>query len=245
VKYPVIGLTLLGLFVSTSLFGQSLFLAAASTREAVDDVVAGFAQQSRVAIPVSFASSSTLARQVALGAPAGVFLSANTSWMDYLEKAGFLKPNTKVAFLTNHLVLIAPLGTKLQPNLPFNEYFGKTKGRLALGDPRHVPAGQYAQAALILAKSWEAAQTRLAPTANVRMALALVERGECPLGIVYQTDADASDKVVVLRQVPSPKPIEYSLALLKGASSEASRFYGYLTSPQGKFHFATHGFEPL
>src|SRR3954462_7474536 len=145
---------------------------------------------------LSFAASSALARQIEQGAPADLFLSADEPWMDYLAQRGLILPETRVSPLGNALALVAPANSPLAPfaigpgtDLP--ALLGP-QGRLAAGDPAHVPAGIYAKAALERLGQWAAIAPRLARAENVRAALLLVERGEAPLGIVYRTDVQAS-----------------------------------------------------
>jgi len=232
------------IFISLPVWADPLLLAAASTSEGASAAIKAYGKKTGGSVTLSLAASSALARQIAEGAPAQLFLSANSRWMDYLDKKGWLVKNTRVEYLSNHLVLIAPLGQTIKPKQSAKAYLSNFSGRLAMGDPSHVPAGQYTKAALEYAGLWEQVQTKVAPTANVRLALLLVEQGECDLGIVYKTDADLSKKVQILSPIAEASPVRYSLALIKGAGKDAQSFYQFLLSPQGKQSFISLGFEP-
>ncbi|MFT5880452.1 MAG: molybdate transport system substrate-binding protein [Moritella sp.] len=197
----------------------------------------------------SFASSSTLARQIAQGAPAQIYLSANQKWMDYLIKQQAVAPQSKVTLLRNSLVLIAPKSStvnkiELTPQWDLSAIIGDS--RMAVGDPDHVPAGSYARQALEYLQLWQQAAPLLARANNARGALALVERGEAPLGIVYATDALVAKKVKTLATFPanSHQPIEYPLVLInKNPSAAVDAFYQYLQGSEAKAVFVKHGFE--
>ena len=197
-----------------------------------------------------FAASSTLARQIEQGAPADLFLSADEQWMDYAEQRGLILPETRRAVLGNALVLIAPADSRagpvtLTPGAELAKLLGDD-GRLAVGDPAHVPAGIYAAAALTSLGLWQALAPRLARAENVRAALLLVERGEAPLGIVYATDAAASRRVRVLGTFPadSHPPISYPFALTqRGAGNAAAHdLLAYLSGPQAAETWRRYGF---
>jgi molybdate transport system substrate-binding protein len=175
----------------------------------------------------SFAASSALARQIEQGAPADLFASADEPWMDYLQERGLIAPDTRASPLANALVLVAPADGAARPSrldrgTDLAALLGPN-GRLATGDPAHVPAGRYAQAALEWMGQWQALAPRLARADNVRSALLLVERGEAPLGIVYATDARASRGVRVLGAFPaeSHPPVTYPFAVTRRAAADA------------------------
>lgn len=223
-----------------------LVFAAASLKNALDEVAA----QAPVAAVVSYASSSALARQIESGAPAEVYLSADLAWMAYLEQRGRIRVDSRRNLLGNKLVLIAPAASTLrmtvEAGFPLAQSLGS--GRLALGDPAHVPAGRYAKAALEFLGVWNDVRGRLAPAENVRAALALVARRETPLGVVYATDAAAEAKVRVVGAFPdgSHPPIVYPAALTVAATGErARRFLTFLGSPTARRIFEKHGFTPL
>ena len=223
-----------------------LVFAAASLRNALDDAVLGFSGPPPV---ISYAGSSSLAKQIERGAPASIFISADLDWMNYVQRLGLLEPETRRDLLGNRLVLIAPrdstLTLKIAPGMPLVRALGS--GRLALADPGHVPAGKYAKAALKSLGVWDSVKAHVAATENVRIALALVARGEAPLGIVYQTDAREEPGVRVLGRFDASlhPPIVYPIALLKGAPPAARRFYDYLSGAQARVIFGKHGFTPL
>ena len=214
-----------------------LVFAAASLKNALDEANAGFGAP----CAVSYGASSTLARQIEAGAPAQVFISADEEWMDYLAKKGLLAAGTRRDLLGNRLVWIVPAGREA-PGEPWRAL--GPRDRLAIGDPQHVPAGKYARAALERMGLWQSLAGRVAGAENVRAALALVARGESPLGIVYQTDARDEPRVAIAARI-DPRlhpPIVYPAAALRGAAPLALRYLDYLASPQAMAHFARHGF---
>ncbi|MDB5690337.1 MAG: molybdate transporter substrate-binding protein [Sphingomonas bacterium] len=224
-----------------------LVLAAASLQESLTAAADAWAARRHERPVLSFAASSALARQIAAGAPADLFLSADEAWMDDVQGRGLLRPGSRTSFLANRLVLIAPAASgarlTIRRGFPLARAIGT--GRLAMADPDAVPAGKYGKAALTALGVWPAVQGRLARGESVRAALALVERGEAPFGIVYATDARASAKVRVIGIFPaaSHPPITYPIALLKTAASpDAEGFRRFLLSPAGKAIFRRYGF---
>jgi molybdate transport system substrate-binding protein len=220
--------------------------AAASLKNALDEVASVYASRNGVRPTISYAGSSALAKQIETGAPADIFISANISWMDYLEKKGLVRTATRRDLLGNHLVLIAPKEQpqtlKIEPGFPLARALGD--GRLALAEPDSVPAGKYAKAALQKLGVWGQVESRIAAAANVRAALALVARGEAPLGVVYQTDARVEPGVVVAGVFPdnTHPPILYPAAALEDAKAGALRFLEFLSTPAAKAIFEKHGF---
>jgi molybdate transport system substrate-binding protein len=220
---------------------------AASTTNVITEISGIFERTAGVKVRHSFASSSALARQIAAGAPADVYLSANPKWMDYLAERGMIEPNSRSDLLGNRIVFIAPKGRR--PSLagsPIAELIERIgDDKIAMGDPTHVPAGIYARQALANLGLWERAEPKVAPTRDVRAALALVERGEAPLGIVYATDAAISGKVEVIHilSADSHQPIVYPVALVKGRGTEPARdFLAFLGSPEAREIYRGHGF---
>lgn len=220
--------------------------AAASLRNALDEIAA----TAPVKPVVSYAASSALARQIEGGAPAQVFISADLDWMDYLDQRKLIQSATRRNLLGNKLVLVAPSATA--SSIAIQKGFGLAGllgyGRLAVGDPQHVPAGRYAKEALEKLGVWESVSGRLAPAENVRVALALVARGETPLGIVYATDAAAEPKVRVVGAFPDGlhARIVYPAALTTSARGpEAGAFLQRLSTPAARAVFEKHGFTPL
>ena len=229
---------------------QSLTMfAAASLTDALQDVAAAWQRQGHAKPVFSFGASSTLARQIEQGAPANVFASADEKWMDYLDQHGLVAAGTRRDLLSNQLVLIMPVvhprHVKIDTGMDLMALLGPD-GRLATGDPAHVPVGLYAMQALKKLGLWDAVQSRLAPTADVRAALLLVERGEAPAGIVYRTDAAVSHNVMTAGVFPESThdPISYPFAVTKsGDTPEARAFLAFLSSPTAKAIFMQRGFS--
>ncbi len=224
--------------------------AAASLKNALDEVAAAYQAHGGGKAAVSYAASSALAKQIEAGAPAQIFISADLAWMDYLQQRRLIRPDSRRNLLGNELVLIAPAGSEAQvtiaPGFPLRQLLHG--GRLALADPASVPAGLYAKAALKKLGVWAGVKDRVAPAENVRLALAFVARGECPLGIVYATDARAEPQVRVLAPFPagSYPPVIYPVALTTARGWEqARRFEQYLGSPEARAIFERWGFTPL
>lgn len=222
-----------------------LVFAAASTRDAMTEAIGKSRDAAR--IRVSFAASSTLARQIVSGAPADLFLSANRRWMDYLERSGLIVAETRFDLLRNRLVLIAPIasGLHIRIGTGFPLVTALGDGWLAIADPGHVPAGIYARQALTRLGVWQTVRRRTARAGDVRAALALVERGEAAAGIVYGSDARASRHVRVIDVFPtaSHDAIAYPVALVAGrGSGTARRFLAFLKSAAAARIFARHGF---
>lgn len=223
--------------------------AAASTTNALNDLGKIFTDQGLGKIVPSFASSSTLAKQIENGALANIFISADESWMNYLEERKLIEPGSRFNLVGNRLVLVAPSDSpigkvEITPKLDLAKLLGD--GRLATGDPDHVPAGKYAKAALEKLGQWKDVEGKLARAADVRGALTLVERGEAPLGIVYATDAAITPKVKVVGVFPEdthPK-IVYPTALIAGQATPAAKsFVQLLKTPASKAIFEKYGFS--
>jgi molybdate transport system substrate-binding protein len=221
--------------------------AAASMKNALDDVSAAYAAKSGVRIVASYAASSTLAKQIEQGAPADIFVSADTDWMDYAIARKSIDQPTRVNLLGNSLVLIAPRDSKIDavaigPGFDLAKLAGD--GRIATGDVKAVPSGKYAKAALEELGGWQAAEPRLAMAESVRAALALVARGEAPLGIVYSTDAKVEPGVRIVGTFPadSHPAIIYPAAATATAKSEAASYLAFLRSSAAKAVFEKYGF---
>lgn len=221
----------------------------------LSDVLQGIARDGGFPqVKFSFASSSTLARQIEQGANAQIFISADEPWMDAVAKAGRVESGQRRDLVSNRLALVGP--GKAEPTTPpetaaaveslIKQALATPGTRIATGDPAHVPVGKYAQAALISLKLWPSVEPRLARADNVRSALALVERGESPLGITYRTDALASKNVQVLALFPvaSHPPIRYPAALMTGATPAARRFFDHLFAPAAQAALRQAGFGP-
>jgi molybdate transport system substrate-binding protein len=224
--------------------------AAASMKNAIDDINAAFTKATGIKAVASLAASSALAKQIEQGAPADLFASADLEWMDYVAGKKLIKDDTRIDLLGNKLVLIAPKESKID-NITIGQGFDIAKlagnGRIAVADVRAVPAGKYAKAALEKLGGWAAAEPKLASAENVRAALALVGRGEAPLGIVYETDAKIEKNVKIVGHFPegSHPPITYPVAVTSNAKPEAERYLAFLRSGVSKTIFETYGFTFL
>lgn len=217
--------------------------AAASLKNALDEVADGFSGK----VVISYGGSGTLARQVAAGAPADVVILANTAWMDWLSKRGAVAADSRRNLLGNRLVLVGPAGAHGFDVISSEALLERLAGgRLAVGNTAGVPAGIYARQWLESAGMWADIAPHLAETENVRAALALVSRGEAPLGVVYATDAAADNGVTVLHRVgPSPQaPILYPVARVTGGTGgQGDAFMLYLFSESARDVFEAYGFK--
>ena len=225
--------------------------AAASLREVLDALAADHLQQTGRTVRVTYAGSAQLARQVDQGAPADLFVSADESWMDWLEQRGLVETATRRRVAGNGLVLIAPIGVMDAP-LDLTSAGALERrlgdGRLAMADVS-VPAGRYGQQALTRLGLWSRVERRLAPGDSVRAALTLVARGEVPLGVVYATDARAEPRVRIVATFPvsSHEPIVYPAARLRrsqggGDAVAAQAFLDRMSSARGQAVFGRFGF---
>lgn len=222
-----------------------LVLAAASLQESMTAAADAWAAKGHPKPVISFAASSALARQVQAGGRADLFASADEAWMDVLDRGGLLASGTRAAWLGNRLVVVAPVANPVRLTV---RTLGPTlaRGPLAMADPASVPAGKYGKAALQRLGAWDAVAPRVVRAENVRAALALVERGAAPYGIVYATDARASAGVRVAGLFPaaSHPPIRYPLARLKASTNpEAEGFRRFLLSREGRGIFVRYGFS--
>jgi molybdate transport system substrate-binding protein len=213
--------------------------AAASLRGVLEEIAASYGAE----VSLSYGGSGTMARQVAAGAPADVVALASVEWMDWLAEQGLPGPGQARTLAGNTLVVVGPRGA--EPLAAAEEIAARLGGggRLAMGQREAVPAGAYARQWLENAGLWDSLEPRLAETDNVRAALALVARGEAPLGVVYATDAGAEPGVAVLWQVPDDMhdPIRYPAAALTPAGAD---FLDYLGGPGAARVLAAAGFTP-
>ncbi len=228
--------------------GKVTVFAAASMKNALDAVNQACATEVGEEAAISYASSSALAKQIESGAPADVFISADLDWMKYLHDKNLVKADTEKQLLGNAIVLVAPADTAKDVTLDkgFDLAGLIGDGRLAMGDPAHVPAGLYGKAALEKLGVWSKVQGRVAAADNVRNALLLVARGEAPYGIVYKTDANAEKRVRIAGTFPadSHAPIIYPVAVTKQANrAEADPFFKFLQSPAALATFQRYGFS--
>jgi molybdate transport system substrate-binding protein len=222
--------------------------AAASTTDAVTEICELFMEKKLGTATFSFGSSSTMAKQIENLAPADIFISANIEWMDYLEKKQLIDPSSRIDLLGNKIVLIAPADSTIQ-QIDMDEHVDLAgllgDGRLAMGDPNHVPAGIYAKQALEKLNIWKSIENVIAPSKDVREALVLVERGEAPLGVVYSTDASITNKVKIVGQFPidSHPPIVYPVAIVSGRKTpEVESLFQFFKGTEAKAIFEKHGF---
>lgn len=227
-----------------------IVFAAASTTDVLREAGRLYEAESGTKVVFSFDASSSLARQIKEGAPADVFISADTNWMDEAIRSGEMQQATRETLLGNSLVLVVPVGRPVKVEM--SREFDITVAlpdirRIAVGDPAHVPAGRYARQALESLGWWESLQPKLVPALDVRAALRLVELGEADAGIVYATDAKASKGVSVVATFPADlhAPIEYPLALCKDAPTSAADFVTFLRSPQIRQLFEDAGFRVI
>ena len=229
--------------------GPTVF-AAASLKNALDEVGARWAAEGHAAPKLSFAASNVLEKQIEQGAPADLFFSADTDWMDAAQKAGAMAEGTRVDLLGNEIVLVAPKDAAVAVDIRqgFDLAAALNGGRLAMGNVDAVPAGKYGKAALEKLGAWAGVKDHVAQAESVRAALAFVARGEAPLGLVYATDAAAEPKVAVVGAFPadSHPAIVYPVALTKDAKSpDAKGFLAFLHGPAAAAIFGRQGFTVL
>src|ERR1700758_3523037 len=227
-----------------------IVFAAASMKNALDDIDAAFTEKTGIKVSASYAASSTLAKQIEQGAPADIFVSADTDWMDYAVGKKNIDEATRVNLLGNSIVLIAPKDSKID-NVTIGQGFDLAKlagdGKIATGDVKSVPVGKYAKAALEKLGAWQAAEPKFAMAESVRAALTLVARSEAVLGIVYSTDAKVEPGVKIVGTFPAEThpPIIYPVAATVSAKAEAKDYLDYLRSSAAKAIFEKYGFTYL
>ena len=224
-----------------------LIFAAASLKNALDDIAAAWVKEGKAAPRISYAASSALAKQIEQAAPVDLFLSADEEWMDYVANRKLIKVETRTSLLNNRIVLIAPQDSKvavtLAPGVDIRAALAG--GRLAMANVDAVPAGKYGRAALEKLGAWSGVKDQVAQAENVRAALLLVSRGEAPLGIVYRTDAAVDDKVRIVATFPEDThpPIVYPMAVTSTAPhADAAVFAAYLRGAAARAIFEKYGF---
>ncbi|OAM52300.1 molybdate ABC transporter substrate-binding protein [Methylovorus sp. MM2] len=222
--------------------------AAASLTNVLSEITAQYEKEKSIKVVNSFAASSALAKQIENGAPADIFMSADTKWMNYLQDKKRIEIDTRTDLLGNRLVLIAPKGKTFK--VDFTKVFDLSKafdGRLCTGELDSVPVGIYAKKALNNLGWWDAIKTRIVGTQDVRAALVFVERGECTAGIVYETDAKVSSKVDIVGVFPESThdPIIYPVAMVINGQPASLDFLQYLVSPAVGEIFSKYGFTLL
>jgi molybdate transport system substrate-binding protein len=242
----VIAYTLIGF--SSNVFADSKItvFAASSLTNALTEISTKYEKETGVKIAHSFASSSVLAKQIENGAPADVFISADLKWMNYLQEKSLINKSSRKNLLANTLVLIAPKGQSF--DVKFEEGFAFFKafdGRLCTGDVESVPVGIYAKEALINLGWWKDIKSRIVGTQDVRGALAFVERAECHVGIVYETDTKVSSKVDLVGAFPESthSPVLYPVAMTVNSKESAKDYLSYLQSDEAMNIFKKYGFN--
>jgi len=255
---PLLMSAVLGLALATGLpavqsqaqSDEVVIFAAASLKNALDDIEQAYEKETGKAAVISYAGSSALAQQIEHGAPADIFISADLDWMDYLQKEGLIQGDSRFNLLGNHIVLVAPKGSGVTADIKqgFDLAGLLGGGKLAMANTDAVPAGRYGKASLESLGVWNSVSDDIAQAENVRAALLLVARGEAPLGIVYSTDAVAEAGVKVVGRFPdgSHPPIIYPAALVKGSDSpDAQAFLSYLRTDTARKLFEKQGFSVL
>ncbi|PKF49019.1 molybdate ABC transporter substrate-binding protein [Enterovibrio nigricans] len=221
-----------------------LVFAASSMTTALNEIVMQYEAKTGNKVTVSFGSSSALARQLAYGA-ADIYISANEKWMDYVEEQGVVDVSSRTDWVRNALVLVADKYVTEHVELTSASLVSTLgSSRLAISDPNHVPAGIYGKESLENLNLWSSIKSKLALSNSVRATLALVERGEAPLGIVYYSDAVASSNVILAATFPenSHAPIVFPKAMTTQAKSGTEAFYRYLDSEESHRILVKNGF---
>ena len=247
-RAAVVALALLPLSAVTASAADVVVFAAASLKNALDDVAAAYKAETGKIVSINYAASSVLAKQIEQAAPADIFFSADLDWMDYLQARDLIRKDTRRTLLGNKLVLVAPktssASVDLAPGAKLSDLLG-ADGKLAMANVDSVPAGKYGKAALTKLGLWDAVAGRIVQADNVRAALAFVARGEAPAGIVYQTDANAEPAVKVIGSFPedSHPPIVYPVALTSASTNpDARAFLEFLQSDLAKAAYQRQGF---
>jgi len=227
-----------------------LVFAAASLKNALDEIAAQWQRQTGKKVVISYAGSNNLIKQIEQGAPADIFASADIDWMDYGQEKRLIKAETRTNLLGNRIVLVAPKDSapiiNIQPGLDLAAAL--KGGRLAIANVDAVPAGKYGKAALEKLGAWDRVKDKIAQTESVRAALLLVSRGEAPLGIVYETDAASEPAVKIVGTFPDDThpPIIYPIALTADSRNpDAAAFLDFVRSPAARPAFERQGFTVL
>lgn len=237
----------MALVIHSAKAAELLVFAAASMKNALDEADAAYKAVGGSAVTASYASSSVLAKQIEQAAPADVFISADSDWMDYVATRNLIKADSRANLVANRLVLIAPKASdakiEIAPNFPLAAALDE--GKLSMGDPGSVPAGLYGKAALTKLGVWDQVRSHVIGAENVRAALAFVSRGEAPFGIVYETDAkvDAGVRIVGVFPEDSHDPIVYPVAITQQSHhDEAGKYLAFVKSDAARAIFQKFGF---
>ena len=227
-----------------------IVFAAASMKNALDEIDAAFTAKSGIKVAASYAASSMLAKQIEQGAPADIFVSADTDWMDYATAKKTINDATRVNLLGNSIVLIAPKDSKID-QVTIGSGFDLARlagdGKIATGDVKSVPVGKYAKAALDKLGAWQAAEAKFAMADSVRAALTLVARNEAVLGIVYATDAKVEPGVKIVGTFPADShPADHlSGGGNRDGQARGNDYLAFLRSPAAKAVLEKYGFVYL
>lgn len=221
---------------------RMLVFGAASMKDALEAAGRDYEQQTGGRLVFSFASSSVLAKQIAAGAPADLYVSANSQWADWLEKQAMVNAASRRNIAGNSIVIA---GKPVEGNVPGPEGL-LTKGKFAMGDPSHVPAGRYGREALKSLGIWEEVKKHAVYGENVRVALEYVARGEVGAAIVYGSDLTVAPELKALYRFPasSHDPIVYPALLTEKGNADAKGFLDFLSSEKGQAILAKFGFVP-
>nr|WP_319272645.1 molybdate ABC transporter substrate-binding protein [uncultured Draconibacterium sp.] len=225
---------------------ELLVFSGAGLTNVVTELAEIYEAENDIDIKLNFASSGTLARQIEQGAQPSVYISANEKWVDYLIDLDLVVPESKEKVVGTSLAVIVPLDSETDSITFLDDFPEQFKGRLSIGDPKHVPAGDYAWKAIESGGYADALSDRILPAKDVRSALMVVELGEVEMGIVYKTDALKSQKVKIVSLVPDDlhPPIGFYTSILKNKNNEQSRlFYNFLTSKEATNIWIKHGFK--
>ncbi|MBB5222315.1 molybdate transport system substrate-binding protein [Amaricoccus macauensis] len=249
-RSAVAGLSLAALLAVPAAAADVTVFAAASLKNALDEVATAWKAETGKEAVMSYAASSALAKQIEEGAPADLFISADVPWMDYLVERDLVRKDTVVQLLGNRLVLVAPADAdaKIEIGKDFDLLGALGDGRLAMGQVDSVPAGKYGKEALTSLGVWDQVEGHVAQAENVRAALALVATGEAPFGIVYETDANSEKAVKIAGVFPedSHAPIIYPAAVTAEAkSADAGALMDFLRTEKVSELFTKQGFTVL
>lgn len=220
--------------------------AAAGTRSAIEEICLKYEQEYGIEIQKNYASSGTLARQIASGADSSVYVSANKKWVDFLIDEDLLIKGSVQRIAGNKLVIITPKGAP-QPNFVFSNSFdfsASAPNGIALGDPAYVPVGSYAKKAFSALEVFDSIKSNAVMCKDVSAVLKYIELGEMSWGIVYQSEAHLSKKVDIAALIPTELygKITFYTAVVKGADENAVKLKKYIAGDEGRAIFQKYGF---
>lgn len=227
---------------------EPIVFAAASLKNALDDVAAAYEAKTGKSVAISYAGTSTLAKQIEQGAPADIFFSADMAWMDYAVEHKLVQADTRRTLLGNQIVLVVPKDStaaiRIAPGMDLAGLLGPD-GHLAMANVDAVPAGRYGKASLETLGVWKSVANHVVQSQNVRLALAFVARDEAQAGIVYATDAAVEPGVKVIGVFPadSHPPILYPVAMTASSTNpDARAFFDFLQSDAALPSYRQQGF---